>query len=66
MVQVAAILSALAEIFTLGYKVYFLIKEAKTKGWIKDGRSLIKQIEEAKTDEERAELARRLYSHTVK
>lgn len=61
MVQVAAILTAVSEILTLGFKVYFLIKEAKLKGWVKDGRSLSTQLTEAKTDEERAALARRLY-----
>lgn len=63
MTQVAAIAAVLSEIFTLGYKVFALIKEARLKGWIKDGRSLGKQISEAKSDEERAELARRLYNH---
>lgn len=63
MAQIAAIAAVLTEIITLGYKVYGLIKEAKLKGWIQDGRSLSKQISEAKTDAERAELARRLSNH---
>lgn len=61
--QVSAIANAILEIFTLGYKVYGLIHEAKRKGWINEGRSLTQQITEAKTDEERAELARRLFKH---
>ncbi|HNC40292.1 MAG TPA: hypothetical protein PK522_00755 [Nitrosomonas sp.] len=61
--QVSAIASALIEIITLGYKVYDLIHEAKRKGWVSDGRSLSQQIAEAKTDEERAELAKRLFNH---
>jgi len=66
MVQLAAISAALIEIITLGYKVYNLIKEAKLRGWVNDGRSLGQQITEAKTDEERAALARRLFDHDIK
>lgn len=61
--QISVIASALIEIITLGYKLFGLIHEAKRKKWINDGRSLSQQISEAKTDEERAELARRLFNH---
>ena len=63
MAQIAAIATALTEIFTLGYKVWNLIREAKEKGWVKDGMSLAQQISEAKTNEERMALARKLYEH---
>lgn len=66
MIQIAAIATALTEIITLGYKAFSLIREAKRRGWVSDGRSLSQQISEAKTDEERAELARRLYNHIAK
>lgn len=59
-----AIISILGELFTLGWKIYRLRKEAKAKGWIRDGRSLSSQITEAKTDEERANLARALFEHS--
>ena len=59
-----AIISILNELFTLGYKIAALRREAKAKGWIKDGRSLSAIIEEAKTDEERASIARRLFEHS--
>lgn len=59
-----AIISILNELFTLGYKIAALRKEAKAKGWIKDGRSLTQMISEAKTDEDRSNLARRLFEHT--
>lgn len=64
--QITVIATALTEIFTLGYKVYYLIKEAKLKGWINDGRTLSQQILEAKTDEDRAALAKRLFNHINK
>lgn len=66
MIQFVAILTAIKEILTLGFKVYGLIKEAKLKGWIDEGKLLTKQITEAKTDEERAALARRLFLHSDK
>lgn len=59
-----AIISILNELFTLGYKIAALRREAKAKGWIKDGRSLSAIIEEAKTDEERSAIARRLFEHS--
>jgi len=61
--QFFAVITLLNEIFTLGWKVYDLYKEAKKKGWIVDGRTLSTSIKEAKADEERAALARRLFTH---
>jgi len=60
---VNAILVAITELASLGYKAYMLYLEAKRKGWINEGRSLSVKISEAKTDEERAELARHLFEH---
>ncbi len=61
MTEIAAIATALTELITLGYKAFALFKEAKEKGWIKDGRLLSAAITEAKTDEERAKLAKLLF-----
>lgn len=58
-----AIITLLNEIFTLGYKVAALYREAKQNGWINDGRALSVIVDEAKTDEQRADLARRLFEH---
>lgn len=64
--QVATIATALLEIFTLGYKVFNLFKEAKDKKWIDSGRLLSHTISEAKTDEERSKLARDLFNRINK
>lgn len=41
-----------------------LYKDAKAKGWIKDGSEIQSAISAAKTDDERMFLARRLFEHT--
>lgn len=60
---ISAALVILKEFFTIGYKLWNLFKEAKRNGWITEGRTLSSYISEAKTDEERAALARRLFNH---
>lgn len=40
-----------------------LYLQAKREGWIDDGKALVEKIKEAKTDEERRELLRRLVAH---
>lgn len=62
MIQATAILTAISEILTLGWKVFSLWKESKSKGWVISGRSLSVQLTEAKTDDERANLARLLFN----
>ena len=66
MVQLAAIFTGIVELIGLGYKVAALFKEAKEKGWIKDGRSLYQAIGEAKDETERADLARVLFERKFK
>lgn len=61
--NLGAIASLLKELISLGYKAYSLYSEAKNKGWIKDGRAITLMIDEAKTDEQKANLARRLFEH---
>ena len=63
MVQASAILTALSEILTLGWKVYGLYQESKRKGWVNDGRTLSAAIQGADTDEKRMQLARDLFNH---
>ena len=63
MTQITAILTAISEILTLGWKVFSLWKEAQLKGWVSDGRSLSQKINEAKSDEDRASLAKLLFDN---
>lgn len=58
-----AIIASVSELITLGFKVRALYLEAQKRGWVKDGRALSVAISEAKTDEEREELARILFKH---
>lgn len=60
-----AAVTLITELITLGYKAAALLAEAKKKGWVKEGRALSAVISEAKTDEERAVLARRLFEHNA-
>lgn len=62
---VTAVVTLITELITLGYKAASLLAEAKKKGWVKEGRALTAIISEAKTDEERAILARRLFEHNA-
>ena len=65
MATFGAVIALINEVFTLGWKAYSLFKEAQRKGWIERGRALSISISEAKTDEERSALARRLFEHRV-
>lgn len=53
----------ISEVLVLGAQLVKLYKEARKKKWIKEGRALSQRIAEAKTDEERAKLARALFDH---
>ena len=63
---ISAIATAISELVGVGWHLYGLFKEAKKRGWIRDGSDLISQIRGAKTDEERMALARRLFEHDSK
>lgn len=63
---ITAAATALMELITLGYKAAALLREAKKRGWIEEGRTLTQVIDGAKTDEERAILAKRLFDHIIK
>lgn len=54
-------LRAVGEIMRLLTALVNFYREAKLKGWIKDGYELAAKIEAAKTDDERAVLARQLF-----
>lgn len=60
---ITAAVTLVTELITLGYKAAALLSEARRKGWVKEGISIANAINEAKTDEERATLARRLFEH---
>jgi len=60
---ITAVASFFSELFTLGYKVAKLWKEAQLKGWVKDGVKLSAAIDGAKTEDERALLAKLLFQH---
>ena len=63
---ITAAATALMELITLWYKAAALLREAKKRGWIEEGRTLTQVIDGAKTDEERAILAKRLFDHIIK
>lgn len=63
---ITAAAQAIMELITLGYKAAALLREAKKRGWIEEGRTLTQVIDGAKTNEERAILAKRLFNHITK
>jgi hypothetical protein len=56
-------LSLLSEILTGAKLLWGLYKQAKTEGWLEEGQTIIKELKEATTDEQRKEIARRLAGH---
>lgn len=64
--EIATIAGAVTALITLGVFVYKKQKAKEVEKNIELGRSLEKQIQEAKTNEERAELAKLLDSHKSK
>lgn len=65
MSQLLALFGVLRELLLLGVKVLALYREAKKKQWIEEGEFLGEAIKNAKTDRDRADLARRLFDRRV-
>lgn len=62
--QILAILKGFFEVIGLVKEVIGLVRKAKKEGWIQDGRELSHAIKNAKTNEERRELVKRLSDHS--
>jgi len=62
--SIATIAAAVSALVAVGMKVYKSIKESQAAKKIEDGRSIEQKILEAKTNEERAQLARDLDNHS--
>jgi hypothetical protein len=60
-----SIIKLLTELVLLGAKILALYHEAKRKEWIKEGKLISDSLREAKTDDDRAALARRLFDHRM-
>ena len=60
-----SILTLLTELVLLGARILALYREAKRKEWIKEGRLLSEALKDAKTDDDRAALAKRLFDRRV-
>ena len=63
MTSFIAFFKALNEIIGGLRAAYDLIKKAQVEGWYNDGKEIAMQIKNAKTDDERRALARRLADH---
>jgi hypothetical protein len=63
---VKSALILLHEIVLLGVKLVALYQEAKRKAWIAEGTRLSECLANAKTDADRADLARRLFEHRMR
>jgi hypothetical protein len=63
MAEIAAIAAAITELIPVFWKLVNLFKEAKRKGWIKDGQELRSAVQSPRTDEESMALAKRLFEH---
>lgn len=61
MTNLLVIAKAVLEVVPVITALVKLYKDAKVKGWIKDGRELEQKIRTATTDDERYELARDLF-----
>lgn len=59
------IVRLLTELVLLGARILALYREAKRKEWIKEGKLISEALKDAKTDEDRAALARRLFDHRM-
>jgi hypothetical protein len=60
-----SIVTLLTELVLLGARILALYREAKRKEWIKEGRLISEALKDAKTDDDRAALARRLFDHRM-
>lgn len=63
--SLGVIFSFLNELILLGVRMVALYLEAKRKEWIKEGKFISEALKNAKTDEDRAALAKRLFDHRV-
>jgi hypothetical protein len=61
----SSILTLLTELVLLGARILALYREAKRKEWVKEGRLLSEALKDAKTDDDRAALARRLFDRRM-
>lgn len=61
-----SILTLLTELVLLGARILALYREAKRKEWVKEGKLISEALKDAKTDDDRAALARRLFDHRVR
>lgn len=59
--NLAGIAAVIRELLLLGSKILALYREAKAREWIKEGQLLSEKLKDAKTDEDRANLARALF-----
>jgi len=62
-VKLGAMIAVIRELVLLGAKVLALWQEAKRKAWIEEGKLISEALKDAKSDEDRAKLARRLFDH---
>jgi hypothetical protein len=62
---VKSVLTLLHELVLIGVKLVALYREAKRKQWITEGKRLSEALANAKTDSDRADLARRLFDHRM-
>lgn len=60
-----SILTLLTELVLLGARILALYREAKRKEWVKEGRLLSEALKDAKTDDDRAALAKRLFDRRM-
>jgi len=63
MTTIIAFINIVKEIMPFAYSLLKLYREAKEKKWINDGTNLQLKLNEAKTDEERKELAKAIFNH---
>lgn len=61
--KLGAMIAVIRELVLLGAKVLALWQEAKRKAWIEEGKLISEALKDAKSDEDRAKLARRLFDH---
>lgn len=61
--NIGALIAVIRELVLLGAKVLALYQEAKRKAWIQEGKLLSEALRDAKTDDDRANLARKLFNH---
>lgn len=58
-----AIIVLLNELVLIGVRLVALYREAKRREWIQEGKLISEALKDAKTDDARADLARRLFEH---